>query len=68
MTTAEARRAVEMFAGSGSLGSSFLFHKLHPVQGERGSIVGQLWEGDRQNTPAHQCYATEEVWEKYVLR
>lgn len=33
MVIAIAGRAAEMFAGSGSFGSSFLFHKLHPVQG-----------------------------------
>lgn len=26
--------------------------------------MGQLWDGDRQNTPASQCHATEEVWGK----
>lgn len=35
---------------------------------ELASIVGQLWEEDRQNTPASHCHATEEVQEKYALR
>lgn len=66
--TAVVGRAVEIFAGSESLGSSFSFPQAASCTGERVSIVGQLWEGDRQNTPASQCHATEEVWEKYVLR
>lgn len=36
--------------------------------GEQVSIIGQFWEKDRQNTPASQCHATEEVWEKYALK
>lgn len=70
MVSAIAGRAAEMFAGSGSLGSSFLFPQAAScMRGVwRDSIVGQGWEGDRQNTPASQCHATEEVREKYALR
>lgn len=63
--------AVDVCTGRGSLGELFLFHKLHPVKeggGSNGSIVSQLWERDRQNTPASLCHTTEEVWEKYALR
>lgn len=36
--------------------------------GSNSSIVSQLWERDRQNTPVSLCHTTGEVWEKYALR
>lgn len=43
--TAIAGRAVEIFAGSGSLGSSFLFHKLHPVWGSGFLLLARSGKG-----------------------
>lgn len=63
-------RAVKSIPGSWSLGIFFSssLPQAASCTGEQVSIVGQFWEKDRQNTPASQCHATEEVWEKYALK